>query len=351
MFNKFLSYAAASLVLASCSSTDVLEENIAAGTAISFSSHVTNSSRAVTSDNLEKFQVYGGYTTASTSDYHTVFNAVAVSKDGDGSWTYEGSSKYWVEGGTYKFYAYSCENVALEKGTPSFSQSGPDAGTFKISDFECSNGHQHDLVYASTNAITAKGTGNSKVSLNFKHILSKVNAKFKSGFPSDFTVEISEAEFRNIYDKANFSSSNELWSGQSRTIEYNAAENKWTSIALPVTGDDKTIQAGKPAEGSDPAVAAKDLTTGPAFFLPVTYSENNVTLSFKIVVKQGDETIKTDYVKGNLKPEWAIGTSYTYNVTINGSAAGVEKIEFEVDASNGVQDWTTSPDVDFNIGA
>jgi hypothetical protein len=38
-------------------------------------------------------------------------------------------------------------------------------------------------------------------------------------------------------------------------------------------------------------------------------------------------------------------------VTINGSAAGVEKIEFEVDASNGVQDWTTSPDVDFNIGA
>lgn len=54
MFNKFLSYAAASLVLASCSSTDVLEENIAAGTAISFSSHVTNSSRAVTSENLAR---------------------------------------------------------------------------------------------------------------------------------------------------------------------------------------------------------------------------------------------------------------------------------------------------------
>lgn len=92
MFNKFLSYAAASLVLASCSSTDVLEENIAAGTAISFNSHVSNSSRAMTNDNFTSFRVYGGYTLDGQSDYHTSFNSTEVTKT-EGTWSYTGGGE------------------------------------------------------------------------------------------------------------------------------------------------------------------------------------------------------------------------------------------------------------------
>ncbi len=122
-------------------------------------------------------------------------------------------------------------------------------------------------------------------------------------------------------------------------------------MTLPLEGSDNTIQAANPAgsEGGD-AVAAKELTTGTGYVLPVTYSSSDVTLSFKIEVKQGADVIKTDYVKGNIQPTWAPGTSYTYNVTVNGSAAGVEKIEFSVDATDGLQDWTESPVTDFNIG-
>ena len=95
---------------------------------------------------------------------------------------------------------------------------------------------------------------------------------------------------------------------------------------------------------------AKDLVKSAGFVLPVTYSTNNLTLSFKIVVKQGDDTIYSDYVRGNIQPSWVTGNAYTYNVTVNGSAAGIEKIEFSVDATDGVQDWTENPDTDFNVG-
>ena len=74
-------------------------------------------------------------------------------------------------------------------------------------------------------------------------------------------------------------------------------------------------------------------------------------MCIKVTVKQGSDVIKTDYIKGNLKPTWAVGTSYTYTITVNGSAAGVQKIEFSVDATNGIVDWTESPGTDFNVGS
>ena len=347
MTRKSIFYMATVILLAECTSTDVIEENMESGAMIGFNTNVT---RALTNDSFNKFIVYGGYTPKDVSGYHTVFSGVPVSKEADAKWTYEGSSKYWVTDATYKFYAYSCENTALTKGTPEFATSGSEAGTFKITDFVCNDGHQHDLIYAESGSITAKETGNSAVSFSFKHLLSRVKAKFKSGFDPDFTIEISEVELHNVYDKADFSSQSNTWSNQSRTIEYNASENKWTKVALTIEGTDNTIQAGKEASEGTEAVAAKELTTLNSFVLPVTYSSNNVTLSFKITVKQGTDVIKSDYVKGNIQPAWAIATSYTYNITVNGSAAGVEKIEFTVDASNGIEEWCDTPETDFNVG-
>ncbi|WP_300904245.1 fimbrillin family protein [uncultured Alistipes sp.] len=332
---------------AACTSTDLLDEDPKSGASIGFSTNVT---RALTNDNFSKFLVYGGYTPKDVSDYHTVFSGVAVSKDAD-QWTYEGASKYWVKDAVYKFYAYSCENIALTKGTPEFATTGADAGTFKITDFVCNKDHQHDLIYAESGSITGKETGNTAVPFSFRHLLSRVKASFKSGFDPEFTIEISEVELHNVYDKADFSSKSGAWSNQSRTIEYNLASSEWTMVPLNIEGADNVIQAAKPAEGGSEAVAAKELTTQAGYVLPVAYSSNNVTLSFKITVKQGTDIIKSDYVKGNLQPTWAIATSYTYNITVNGSAAGVEKIEFSVDASNGIQDWTESPGTDFNVGS
>ena len=346
MIKRCIFCVAAALSLAACTNTDVIEENVESGAMIGFNTNVT---RALTNDSFNKFMVYGGYTPKDQSEYHTVFSGVPVSKETD-KWTYEGSSKYWVKDATYKFYAYSCENTALTKGTPEFATTGSEAGIFKITDFVCNDSHQHDLIYAESGSITAKETGNSTVSFSFKHLLSQVKAKFKSGFDPDFTIDISDVEFQNVYDKADFSSQSGNWSNQSRTVEYNAGENKWTKVPLSVEGSN-TIQAAKPAGEGTEAVAAKELTTQNGFVRTVPYSSSNVTLSFKITVKQGADVIKSDYVKGNLKPTWAIATSYTYNITVNGSAAGVEKIEFTVDASNGIQDWTESPDTDFNVGS
>ena len=345
MIKRSIFCVAAVLSLAACTNTDVIEENVESGAMIGFNTNVT---RALTNDSFNKFMVYGGYTPKDVSEYHTVFSGVAVSKETD-KWTYEGASKYWVKDATYKFYAYSCENIALTKGTPEFATTGVDAGTFKITDFVCNKDHQHDLIYAESGTITGKETGNSAVSFSFKHLLSRVKASFKSGFDPGFTIEISEVELHNVYDKADFSSKSGAWSNQSRTIEYNLANSEWTMVPLNIEGSDNVIQAAKPADGDTEAVAAKELTTQSGYVLPVTYTSNNVTLSFKVTVKQGSDVIKSDYIKGNLQPTWAIATSYTYNITVNGSAAGVEKIEFSVEASNGIEDWTESPGTDFNV--
>ena len=348
MIKKVLFFTAATLALTACTQTDLIEENQESGAIIGFNSHVKNSTRAVTNANFSKFFVFGGYTLPEQADYHTLFNDVEVSKDGD-NWTYSGSSKYWIKDASYKFYGYSCDNLALNYGTATFSTEGADAGTFKITEFVCNDTHQHDLVFAESQAV-GKETGNEKVAMSFKHLLAKVNAKFKSGFDPDFTITISDVELRNVYDKADFSSKTGGWSNQLRTVEYNDGASQWTKVTLRLEGSDNTIYAAKPGSEGVEAVPAKDLVTSAGFVLPVTYSTNNLTLSFKIVVKQGDDTIYSDYVRGNIQPSWVTGNAYTYNVTVNGSAAGIEKIEFSVDATDGVQDWTENPDTDFNVG-
>ena len=346
-----LLFATSALALTACSSTDITDENLSSGAVIGFNSHVSNVSRAVTNDNLTNFYVYGGYAPDGSSDYHTSFNGVQVSKSGD-DWTYTGAKKYWVEGATHKFYAYSCEHIALSKGTPSYSTVDPDQGVFKITDFVCNQDHQHDLVFAESGAIVGKKTGNSTVSFSFKHVLSKVQAKFKSGFGPEMKIQVSNVEIRNVYDKANFSSAlaeDSRWTGHTRSIEYDESGSQWTKIGLEITGDN-TIQAANTTEGS--TTEAKEVTTQTGYFLPLAYSTNDVVLYFTIKVMAEDgTTITTDNVKANFKPTWKIGTSYTYNITVNGSAAGVEEIKFTVDATNGVQEWTSGVDADINVGS
>ncbi len=344
MYNKFLFCAAASLALASCSNTDVLEENMASGSAISFNSHVSNSSRAsaMTNDTFTKFRVYGGYTIDGQTDYHTAFNGTEVTKN-DGAWTYTGGAKYWVEGATYKFYAYSCDNTALSKGTPIFAPTGDKAGVFEISAFECGDEHQHDFIFAESGTIVGKETGNTPVSFTFKHVLSKVCAKFKSGFPAGVNVQITNVQIRNMYDRANFSSAlaaDERWNNPSRTIVYNETASEYTKTSLGIDGDN-VISAAVPADGENAAVEAKDVTTNNGFFIPYTYTAAEVYLCFHIkVIGEDGATIKDEDIKGNIQPTWKPGVSYTYNITVNGTAAGLDKIEFTVDATDGISDWT-----------
>lgn len=87
MIKRSIFCVAAVLSLAACTNTDVIEENVESGAMIGFSTNVT---RALTNDSFNKFMVYGGYTPKDVSEYHTVFSGVAVSKEADSKWTYEG---------------------------------------------------------------------------------------------------------------------------------------------------------------------------------------------------------------------------------------------------------------------
>ncbi len=151
-----------------------------------------------------------------------------------------------------------------------------------------------------------------------------------------------------MYDKANFSSKlAERWSDHSRTVAYDAASSKWTKTTLNITGTN-TIEA---AVTGDTPKDAVDVTTDTGYFIPAAYTDN-IYLNFKIAVVDSEgTTIKSDYIQGSFTPTWSISTAYTYNVTVNGSAAGVEAIEFTVDADNGIEEWTESPANDFNFGS
>ena len=88
--------------------------------------------------------------------------------------------------------------------------------------------------------------------------------------------------------------------------------------------------------------------------LPFAYTQPNVRLYFQLTIINENGAVVSQKVNyGAFKPTWAKGTAYSYNVTLTGKEAGLEKIEFttsdDMDLEGG---WATGTDnVEFNFGS
>lgn len=140
---------------------------------ISFDSSVETKSLVESIIDMDKFKVYGYYTTDDGITSNTAFNGVDVERQGS-SWIYS-PARYWANDGEYSFAAFypSSSNVTITN--PDIDQDGK----FKELSFEYEkNSFQDDFMLA-TNSITSEyavGSG-CAVELPFQHILSnlKVN--------------------------------------------------------------------------------------------------------------------------------------------------------------------------------
>lgn len=170
--------AAAALALQSCSSTSS-DDDVAAGVELRFSASAADGSRATTtlttSATLNDFKVWGTYRTKVGGSWSAqpvnVFNGVTVNKGDDGNWSYANAStplQYWFPGCYYTFRAIHpvTVNAAFTPGSNAASD------RLSVTSFDATSGI--DLV-AATHTRESLLQGNTVVSLDFRHLLSRVD--------------------------------------------------------------------------------------------------------------------------------------------------------------------------------
>lgn len=325
------------LVMTGCSQSEIIGEAPEAQTGkIGFASHVNKGTRTLDNTTFNTFKVFGVYTMPNeTNSPIIVFNDVTVTKDGD-TWKYD-DPRYWVPTASYRFSAYSVEN-----GLPTGARANYIAGNdhvyqLNINGYLSDKDNQKDLVYASTTAIQGKDKENAQVALQFGHILSRIQLQFISNFPAGYNVEISNVRVNNIRNTGNFLGASKTWDEVERT-----KNNITVEPQFPV---DKNICSAANGE-ENPAVNA---TTEFVYVIPFEYTSANVDFFFDITVYNSNIKIFENSLKAQLKPNWEINKQYRYNITLTGTAAGLEPIEF----TGSVTEWDTNiNDVDAgNISA
>lgn len=338
-----LSFATCALALTACTSEDVLSEGPQSN-AITFKHVVNKNSRAIDAGNFSQFFVYGYYTKgANLNDRFNIFTDTPVTKSGN-DWS-SAISRYWVNGATYSFYAFSCENmnIAAQYGGASVGQSDD---MFRINyTTHTTSGTSHDLVFASATGILGKEKDNAPVPLQFKHILSKVSLQFISDFPEGYQVEITNISISDFENMGTFTAnktanSEGTWEG----VKYDANNtNSFTLTTLNgnITASDKN---------EDGSWKLPPVETSSCYMIPNKYvaggGDNPVKIKFNIRIINpnlgaGNQTIASNTLTGSWHPNWRPGTQYVYTVHLTGTEAGMDQIKFNV----GVTDWN-NPEAD-----
>lgn len=358
MKKRFFYLTLGAAMLASCTSEEVVDEGVY-GNAIGFENVVAKGTRDVangedlTNDNFDNFFVYGYYTLPDLqAEAVSVFNGKDVIKS-NGVWTYE-DTRYWVPGATYYFYAYSCGDIKLNNSFGCFTmdatQSEQKNRVLKIADYICDDTHQHDLVYACKENIVGKDkstqegvVANDKVAFHFEHILTKVNARFTSELPGEYTLLIKNVRIQNIRNQGDYIPKTQVTDASWYNVD-RWPENRTEDPVVSLLGRTDMLNV----------TSATPQTSKQAFVIPYSYAKGDVMLKFDLEVQKDGQKVMTRNLSGTWRPNWVQGYKYTYNVKITGSVANLEAIEFTTvtdDDGNVISGWGNGSDVDITFSA
>lgn len=348
MKNQLFSLALGAIALSACTSDEVIDVSLQSNS-IGFENVVMKQSRAdaqvgdLTTENLDKFMVYGFYTKESqTANPVQVFGGDAVTKQ-NGSWTYSGT-RFWVPDATYSFFAYSCADVALDNnfGTVGLDLNATGADRqLIITNFRSDAFHNHDLIYAQNKEIKSlpkteeNPNPNPNVAFKFSHVLTKIDAIFTSEFASDYDIVIKDVRIVNFRNIGTFSQT-KGW-GTSATRNFDKEANITMRLDFPTE------------DGTGVANASQSLAQKPKtsyrYVIPFKYQYTDVQLNFTIELYKGREHTSQNLVlsrnmEGHWAPQWEQGYYYTYNITLTGTVANLQPIVFEV--AQDMNGWTPS---------
>lgn len=329
---------AAALVLASCAKVEVTE--VPDSRAIGFDNFVTNAVKSIdNADALSTFYVYGGHSTN-----YAEFEGDAVTKAATGEFGYE-NVRYWDEGETYQFAAYSNENAAAP-GTVSFNDAtGANQYHLTLSDYTTDG--SKDLIYAYEHNVQYGSVTDGTVVFDFHHILSKIIFRFsKSETLNGSQLTISDVKIKSLNNQGTFNGQAltdsqydyAAWSGQTGTesASFMFAGNDGEVGSFELTDDDKDVDSNpellipQKADGSNLEV---EFTVTPAGTIAEA-PHNKTAKKFTVTLPAPADNY------------WAPGFVYVYYAVINAENFDLKPIRFGVEMS---QDWTDSSD-DLNSG-
>ncbi len=339
--------------LTACTSSDVVEEGPQSN-AIRFENVINKNSRTevtgdLTMNALDHFQVFGYYTLNGT--VMNVFNGVAVNRDladSNSAWDYT-DTRYWMPDASYFFYAYSCAGLALSdthvNGTPVFNYNDIDSEEelqktkrgLKLVNYRCNADHQHDLICAVNEGYVARISGNTAVTLTFKHALSKISAEFVNDLPKGYQMSVSDVEFSNFYSLGS----------------YDLRLNEWSSLGNDNLTDEKIsveVPQNNVANSTNDANSGTSVASSSAFFIPAKYTDKNLNIAFTLSLTQDGKKLLDRRLVGSWQPEWVPGYGYKYVIHITGDVLNLEAIAFEASQILTDPSWTEQTPTNISFG-
>lgn len=334
-FHYLAAVATSAMMLASCSTDEVLSSAENPQT-ISFDAMANKPSRTgVTSTNIERFRVYGcTMDNNSTANHTTIFNNITVSRtDGSSNWTYD-NLQYWAPNKDYYFVAIST-NVMEPKwtfSTPDEHDGSLTVGNFKgygtvtmdVAEVDADN----DLVYAyASRATDAEISNSTKIPFSFNHMLSRIGLKFTNSISSTgYTIHISDIRISGI--------------AASGSVELGVepANLSWTPSGTA------NVTATVPDNNS--LVQNSSIVSDYKYIIP---GEQTLFIEFTAQVSLNGNVYSTRTLTGTIAAkEYKPGCSYMLNAAISADnivPGGAKPIEFTVSVAT----WTNGDDGNINF--
>lgn len=310
MKKGLLMLGAAAMMLASCTQNEVME--VSESRAIGFNgTGIDNITRAdITSTNFAQFYVYGGYGT------NAIFNKVSVTKGSDSKWSYN-PKQYWANG-TWNFAGYAGGNGV----TPTWDNA---AGQLTLAvNSDASN--QDDVIFAASKDITVTDatTYNTAVTLNFTHLLSKIQFKFtkESASLGGVTVKLKDFKVEGL-------TTNAKWIDGTQGV-----------ADAPATGDYTNFTDLTEVDGTN------GLSTAEFYVIPQNVQGFKITVTAEITDANSEE-IKTGTVTATVPKttitEWAAQTKYVYTAELkydNIVSPNPDKDPKPIEFTGSASDWS-----------
>ena len=320
MKKELLFMATAALAISGCTMQEVDDVAATPREPIRFEQFVGKATRAgdVTTATLTEFKVLGKKYSSNGQSAGSF--DITVTRSGSG-WTYS-PTMYWEEGVKYCFAAYNLSDYPY--GTIMFESNSATDYELNSSLFQLAGTNLPGDVVAAIcpTAIEGKASGNSAVSFNFKHILSKVQFTFTSTAGDDAMVVIADAEVQEAQGTSNF------------TLDNKGAKSMWDNYSMTGTYPLDDFVEFMLEDGQ-----SKSYTL---YLLPQAQTDFQPKLKFRLQGSK-NEDIELDLFNDNVT-KWEAGKAYNYKITFAPETVESEKMTFEVS----VDSWGSTDDVDLD---